>query len=1813
MRRLLPVLLGLALLAACPDPPADDDTSVDDDDTGQDDDDTGEDDDDTGQDDDDTGEDDDDSVVDDDDSVVDDDDSGPDDDDSGPDDDDSGPDDDDSGPDDDDIAPDDDDATEPAPDLFDPVVTMVLSPNPVASGGSVSITVVATDDVTVSPVLDLEIDGAPVPLSGGAATWTAGTCGLFTTVATATDDAGNIDQDVQILQVIDSTDASGPSVSISSPAPEAQLSWLTPLQGTAADGGNLVEWTATLTSAEGGDAIEVASGTTEVTGGLLGDLDPTMVLEGWYTLTLSATDCGGNSSSTSIEVEVIAPPAPGLFTLSFEDVHVRTGGIDIQVVRTYDSRERSVQGDFGYGWSLELFRGDVDKTTDEYDAGWYTQGCGFLCTELLAGDDPIISLDLGGGNREHFVFTPQCTDMFCGYMEASYTSLTSPGATITPLDADITLDLVGDQLWELYAALPYNPTRYQFDFPDGSTVIAGLDGIESLTDPAGNTIEFNGSSITNSDGGVVNMTYTGGVVTQVTDPLGNSVDYTYDAAGDLQTVTDRDGNVTTFVYSDWHPHLVETVIGPDGLTYDHNIYDEDGRLIQQCNIDGECVEYVHDLANQAEAVIDRGGYEVTTEYDAEGNVSSVTDALGNQFSWTHDAEGNVTGQTDAEGNLVEYGYDSNGVRTSETIWVDGSPHTRSWSFDSAGNMTGFTNAAGESTSFAFNGFNKPTSISNAVGSEALSYDSAGRVTSHTDADGVATSVTYDVAGRIDTVSDAYGNTAGYTYDALGRVTSTTVALGGLDEATVTRVLSPEGYVEELIGPMGTSTTYDNDALGRPVVITSPKGQTTEVAYGSSGRIEELTWADGTSVSAERDADGRLTTLTNEDGDTTSYAYDAAGRMTGVGYADGTTIDWALDGNGETTQVSGSMGRQVDYVLDERGRVLQASAGGESVSYEYDEVGRMVALTDAEGVVTEYDYDDAGRLQGVSHAVGTPDEYSISAGLTPGGRQLDMEDTFGRSWALGYDDSGLADSLTDPMGNTWSADYDGRGNLTGITDPDGRTTAWDYDLADRIVGRTLPSGSSEAYLRDSTGLVTQHVDFDGGTTTRAYDVRDRVEQIVLPGGTTYDLAWTASSRRATVTDDRGTTARTYDAAGRITVEVQPDGAILEYGWTAAHQLASRTVTVGGVPLTTTYAYDDWGRLTEVTDPAGGVTLYEFDLDGRPVEVAHANGTTTSYDYDAAGHLLDLEHADASGALLGWAYDWQGSELATVLEADGSTESYVHDSTGMLESAVRTGVDPWTDVFAWDGAAGVTEATRDGTPETWLYDGDGRLVDRGGVTYTWDASGRLLTRDDGTLLSIDWEGERLVGATYGADVLALEYDVDGFVVTRTVNGVATHYLWDRLGPVPRLLATYDDTGALLEHFVWDQTGLLQVHDGAGDVATVFRDRRSSVRGLSDPSGALTDTWNYDVWGAPVSHTGASTQPYGFGGMVMDDALGLYYAQARWYEPEAGRFLSMDPVHGTTENPLTFNPWVFGLGDPVHYLDPTGRFSMAELTVSMAIKVTLAAMIGTAIVKAWIHVQRFIYEALGGKVHKWKALAIKVGVGVDLQKMGAGAGWSAGVSGGLAYHWTENPQPTDPAGHALTLRLTGKVGYGISGSFASLYEKMGGGGANPGGGAFSFSGFGATAPWKPEGWETYNMGISWILDWPIDGPPSPWSFSGMFISSTVGKVSANFFFGLLGGSFTLISHTFIHQGIVISADGGGGLFKLEGPGTPDGPWGDLDVPWEEAAALFGNGQLGQKFTGWKASALVGGAEASAFSLEGGVSILLSPYVTDDEVPAP
>ena len=79
-------------------------------------------------------------------------------------------------------------------------------------------------------------------------------------------------------------------------------------------------------------------------------------------------------------------------------------------------------------------------------------------------------------------------------------------------------------------------------------------------------------------------------------------------------------------------------------------------------------------------------------------------------------------------------------------------------------------------------------------------------------------------------------------------------------------------------------------------------------------------------------------------------------------------------------------------------------------------------------------------------------------------------------------------------------------------------------------------------------------------------------------------------------------------------------------------------------------------------------------------------------------------------------------------------------------------------------------------------------------------------------------------------------------------------------------------------------------------------------------MTDSYTYDVFGAPRTSTGTSIQPFRFTGQQRDAATGLYYMRARFYDPTVGRFQTEDPL------PVP-QGYAYVRNNSVNRVDPTG----------------------------------------------------------------------------------------------------------------------------------------------------------------------------------------------------------------------------------------------------------------------------------------------------
>jgi RHS repeat-associated protein len=107
------------------------------------------------------------------------------------------------------------------------------------------------------------------------------------------------------------------------------------------------------------------------------------------------------------------------------------------------------------------------------------------------------------------------------------------------------------------------------------------------------------------------------------------------------------------------------------------------------------------------------------------------------------------------------------------------------------------------------------------------------------------------------------------------------------------------------------------------------------------------------------------------------------------------------------------------------------------------------------------------------------------------------------------------------------------------------------------------------------------------------------------------------------------------------------------------------------------------------------------------------------------------------------------------------------------------------------------------------------------------------------------------------------------------------------------------------------------------------QGDVVGLLDSSGQEVVSYQYDTWGNEVSITGtkASTvgekNPYRYRGYRYDSETGLYYLNARYYNPEWGRMLNADSFGGFTGELLSHNVYAYVQNNPVMYSDPTGYY--------------------------------------------------------------------------------------------------------------------------------------------------------------------------------------------------------------------------------------------------------------------------------------------------
>ena len=645
--------------------------------------------------------------------------------------------------------------------------------------------------------------------------------------------------------------------------------------------------------------------------------------------------------------------------------------------------------------------------------------------------------------------------------------------------------------------------------------------------------------------------------------------------------------------------------------------------------------------------------------------------------------------------------------------------------------------------------------------------------------------------------------------------------------------------------------------------------------------------------------------------------------------------------------------------DAAGRAsARTDARGNPNSYDYDAVGRLLRSEDARGAVTSFVYDSVGNRIRETTPLGrsTSSEYDVDGRLTrttfpdgtsqgttydAAGRRIALTDETGTETSFGYDQLGHLSRVTDALGGVTSYAYDEPGNLRTITDARGNSTHFGYDNAGRIVRRTLPLGESETFDHDANGNVTSHTDFNRATTVRTYDSFNRVTNEIRPEGT-YSYTYTATGLNESVHAPAGETQYRYDVRDRLVRVNNPDGSWVGYGYDADCNRISLSSAAG----TIRYDIDSAGNLSAVTDPSSGVTRYGYDLDNNRTSAQLPDATREIREYDVRDRLIGIRQLRADDAVIGrYAYTLDPAGQRVAVEEDGGRRRrYRYDPLHRLveeDVAGHAGADGATS-YTYDAVGNRLAVATDAVTTHYTYDANDQLHARDTTSYDYDANGNVVRRSDGTDTRrfVYDSTNRLVGANDGTTSTQFRYDWAGNRVGAEQDGVATRYVVDAAAPLARVLDEVAHDGSLSAHYVFGD-GLVSQQRGT-TTSYYHQDGLGSTRALTDATGVVTDTYEFDAFGNQTESSGTTQNDFRFVGEQRDGSLGDYDLRARRYDPSTGRFTSLDPLLiGDVERPTSLHRYVYADGDPVNRTDPTGLFSLGELSIGISISGILATI--------------------------------------------------------------------------------------------------------------------------------------------------------------------------------------------------------------------------------------------------------------------------------
>ncbi|MBQ7761385.1 MAG: RHS repeat-associated core domain-containing protein [Clostridia bacterium] len=680
--------------------------------------------------------------------------------------------------------------------------------------------------------------------------------------------------------------------------------------------------------------------------------------------------------------------------------------------------------------------------------------------------------------------------------------------------------------------------------------------------------------------------------------------------------------------------------------------------------------------------------------------------------------------------------------------------------------------------------------------------------------------------------------------------------------------------------------------------------------------------------------------------------------------------------GALLSATDSFGQTTRYFYDEKKGYIKAiikpNAHGEV--YEYDDFGALISVQPAEytnskvnAVSTssnvQYNYDERNLLSEIIVNDNSSTEenegtiYSFTYGLFSNPTSFAIA---GSGYVINkiYDENDYNKLLRVEYADKTVVNYtyDEKGNVTKITVQE-NDVSFDYSYeynASGAISKFIDgkNNATTLYKYDSMGRLAKVIEYDNETMINSssskytYDEESRIkmesfyQDYLKKDGTVYSL--------------NRNLYYSYDELGNlsdISMQIGKDSSAfhidIEYDFDSLNRNVYKDIKLGNYSNRINYVFLNQNGMTSSVVQRFSSDIYNhtenafwsineyvyvYDENYRNIiEVKKVTDSLTDemitlykYEYDDFDRLTSEENC-TTGEVHKYTYDTNGNILSEKVYTKNENGSLVLNNT----YTYAYGNSAWKD----------------------------QLTSYQGQSITYDSLGNPLQYING--MSFTWENiNNLATVTKGEETYSYTYNANGIRTSKTVNGVTHNYVIDGT----KILT--ESYGNVFIIYIYDETdspvGMAYMnYTFPGEEFNYYfftKNLQGDIMNIYHQDGFLVASYEYDAWGnhKVYNANGQETtsesfigniNPFRYRGYYYDNETGLYYLNARYYDPETKRFVNADDISylGANGDIQDFNLYAYCNNNPVMYVDPSGKLAVSLTVIGLIIGAVVGAAAG------------------------------------------------------------------------------------------------------------------------------------------------------------------------------------------------------------------------------------------------------------------------------